>query len=127
MRAALTASVFTSLVVRVQPRLIAPPIINKTLILLMRVFARPVPKLLVGLPVLPVAVLVNIYPEASVTITVQAQIPNVDVLPVPIVIIPMAGLMLAQLIPAVMEATSALAKIRNTVITIVREQVVLIQ
>ena len=43
------------------------------------------------------------------------------------VIIPMAGLMLVQLITAAMEAIAALAKIRNTTITIVQEQIVLMR
>ena len=58
---------------------------------------------------------------------VRVRLPAVGVPAVLTVIIPMAGLMLVHLITAAREVTAVLAKIRNTVITIVREQVVLIQ
>ena len=93
----------------------------------MRVFVRQVHRLLAGLPALQLAVLVSIYLEAFVIITVLVQIPVVGVPAVLTVIIPMAGIMLVQLITVAREPTAALAKTRNTAIIIVQEQVVLIQ
>ena len=58
---------------------------------------------------------------------VRVRLPAGGVPAVLTVIIPMAGIMLVQLITAAMEAIAALAKIRNTTITIVQEQIVLMR
>ena len=72
-------------------------------------------------------VLVNIFLEVPAIIIVRVRLPAVGVPAVLTVIIPMAGLMLVQLITAAMEAIAALVKIRNTTITIVQEQIVLMR
>jgi len=58
---------------------------------------------------------------------VRVRLPAVGVPAVLTVIIPMAGLMLAQLITAAMEAIAALVKIRNIVTTLVQEQIVFLR
>ena len=72
-------------------------------------------------------VLVNIFLEVPAIIIVRVRLPAVGVPAVLTVIVPMAGIMLVQLITAAMEAIAALVKIRNTTITIVQEQIVLMR
>ena len=58
---------------------------------------------------------------------VRVRLPAVGVPAVLTVIIPMAGIMLVQLITAAMEAIAALVKIRNIVTTLVQEQIVFLR
>jgi len=58
---------------------------------------------------------------------VRVRLPAVGVPAVLTVIVPMAGIMLVQLITAAMEAIAALVKIRNIVTTLVQEQIVFLR
>jgi len=58
---------------------------------------------------------------------VRVRLPAVGVPAVLTVIVPMAGIMLVQLITAVKEAIVALVKIRNIVTTLVQEQIVFLR